>query len=214
MNELKIGRAPGNHLIINDSKVSSRHCVIRKAGIDNSNNGQNNERTFLIEDLASSNGTFVNGRRIMQSEITAGDELHLATFTISLPVVLSLFDSETCESNVPYEKFLKQNQVSAEFIGLRVIYNAYIREKLRIMKEGNLRSTGLRAGLSLIPVVGSALGILSSTVTGNPNEQLLELEEKFKKLYICPECFKFLGAEPFENLEKRGYCLTCRTKWK
>lgn len=200
---IKLGRSPGNHLIINDHKVSSRHCAITRTS-----------EGYLIEDLGSTNGTYLNGTRIMQAEITSSDELLLASFVVNVPLVLSLFESEKPVSDLPYDQLLKQEATCKEFSALKPVYDAYIREKICIMKEGNLKSTGIKAGLSLIPVVGSALGILSSTVTGNPQEQLLELEEKFKRLYLCPGCFKFLGAEPWENLERRGFCMICKTKWK
>lgn len=203
MQQITIGRAAGNHLIIPDNRVSSRHCTITKTATG-----------FIIEDLGSSNGTYLNGTRIMQSEITGNDDLQLAAFDVDVPLLLELLDTDKPVTGLTYDQLLKQQVTFKEFLDLKPVYDAYVHEKLRIMKEGNLKSTGIKAGLSLIPVVGSALGILSSTVTGNPQEQMLELEEKFKKLYICPGCFRFLGAEPWENLDKRGYCMYCKCKWK
>jgi len=48
-----IGRMPGNDLILDDPQVSRYHAIIRWA------NGQ-----FLVEDLGSANGTWVNGQRV------------------------------------------------------------------------------------------------------------------------------------------------------
>lgn len=199
---LKIGRSLNNQLVIKNDRVSSVHCAIYRLPDGN----------FIVEDLGSTNGTFVNGTRIMQTQLNLNDELQLGSFIVDTTAVLSLFDQPVQQGTI-YDDIIKQDHIQKEFRKLKPLYDSYIKEKLRIMKESNLANTGLKAGLSLIPVVGSALGILSSTVTGNPQEQMLELEEKFKKLYICPGCFKFLGAEPFENLEKRGYCLICKTKW-
>lgn len=199
---LKIGRSLNNQLVIKNEKVSGNHCAIHRLP----------DGDFIVEDLGSTNGTFVNGTRIMQTQLTTEDELQLGSYTLDTNTVLSLF-KQPLQQGIIYDDLIKQDHIVKEFRKLKPLYDSYIKEKLRIMKENNLANTGLKAGLSLIPVVGSALGILSSTVTGNPQEQMLELEEKFKKLYICPGCYKFLGAEPFENLEKRGYCLICKTKW-
>lgn len=46
-----IGRASGNNVIVEDEQVSRNHALIRKENDD-----------YLIIDLGSSNGTFVNGR--------------------------------------------------------------------------------------------------------------------------------------------------------
>ena len=50
---LSIGKAPGNDLVLDKSAISRRHCQII---------AQND--TFLIRDLGSRNGTYVEGRRI------------------------------------------------------------------------------------------------------------------------------------------------------
>jgi hypothetical protein len=204
MNEiLTIGRSSENHLVLKIPAVSSRHCSIRKLPDD----------SFLIEDHDSSNGTFLNGRRIKQSLLKAGDELSLANYPLDVTMILGIFDTGPFKTGVVYEEFRKQELIFLEFSKLKGVYEEYQKKKRYILKANNLKSTGIRAGLSVIPVVGSALGILSGTLTGNVQADLMELEEDFKKKYICPGCFKFLGAEPFENMQKRGFCLVCKTKW-
>lgn len=204
MNEmLTIGRSSDNHLVIKVDKISSKHCSIRKLP----------DSGFLIEDLDSSNGTFLNGRRIKQAVLKPEDELQLASYLLDVKMILGLFEAASLKAGVIYEEFRKQELIYTGFSNLKAVYEKYQKEKRHIMKTNNLKITGIKAGLSFIPVVGSALGILSGTLTGNVQEQLMELEENFKKNYICPGCFKFLGAEPFENMEKRGFCLICKTKW-
>ncbi|HKP12152.1 MAG TPA: FHA domain-containing protein, partial [Blastocatellia bacterium] len=55
--ETQIGKGPRNDLVITDPAVSSAHAVIRAEG-----------EQFTISDLGSRNGTFVNGRRLTQSQ--------------------------------------------------------------------------------------------------------------------------------------------------
>jgi pSer/pThr/pTyr-binding forkhead associated (FHA) protein len=55
-----IGRHPDNHIVINDLKVSSNHARIAikpSAYMDDS-------MDYTLEDVGSTNGTFINGRRI------------------------------------------------------------------------------------------------------------------------------------------------------
>lgn len=205
MNEtLFIGRGNDNHLVIKFPNVSTKHCSIRTFA----------DGGMVIEDLDTTNGTFVNGKRIKQCQLKPGDELSLAGFAVDVKMVIALFGQQPIKTGINYEELRKQEQIYQKFNELKDIYEQHQKQKRKILKANTLKSTGVRAGLSVIPFVGSALGILSIGVTGNVQEKLMELDEDFKKSYICPGCFKFLGAEPFENLDKRGFCLICKTKWK
>lgn len=63
-----LGRHRNNDIVINDPKVSSFH-----ARIDRSPDG------FVIVDLKSRNGSFVNGKRITRGVLATGDEVRLGT---------------------------------------------------------------------------------------------------------------------------------------
>ena len=53
-NELYIGRDINNDIVINDSEISRKHArLILQAG------------GYVLEDLGSTNGSFVNGQRLM-----------------------------------------------------------------------------------------------------------------------------------------------------
>ena len=64
----------------------------------------------------------------------------------------------------------------------------------------------------IINTLGSALGIMAGGALDS-RKRIDELNEEFKKKYVCPKCFKHFGQEPFENIKKRGYCFYCKTKW-
>ncbi len=63
---LHLGRDAGNPIQLHDTEISRRHAEIRRAG-----------DTFLLVDLGSSNGTFVNNERIEQKELASGDQVQL-----------------------------------------------------------------------------------------------------------------------------------------
>jgi adenylate cyclase len=61
-----LGRHPNNTLRLVDREVSKEHCVLERLG-----------GTYVIRDLNSSNGTFVNGRKIKELRLRDGDEIAL-----------------------------------------------------------------------------------------------------------------------------------------
>ena len=64
---LGLGREEGNSLVLQDASVSRRHARLERF-----------EAGWLIRDLSSSNGTFVNGERVIgEKPIYDGDELRL-----------------------------------------------------------------------------------------------------------------------------------------
>jgi hypothetical protein len=69
---INIGRRPDNHLVIDDPRISRSHAQLRAI-----------QGRFVIFDLESTGGTQVNGQKINQAVLFAGDVISLA----GLPVV-------------------------------------------------------------------------------------------------------------------------------
>jgi adenylate cyclase len=61
-----LGRHPSNTVRLVDREVSKEHASIERMG-----------RDFILRDLGSSNGTFVNGRRVAELRLRDGDEITL-----------------------------------------------------------------------------------------------------------------------------------------
>jgi len=61
-----LGRDVSNLIQLHDTEVSRRHAELVP-----------HERTFVLNDLSSSNGTFVNGRRIETCELNSGDQVQM-----------------------------------------------------------------------------------------------------------------------------------------
>lgn len=200
MKFLTIGSAAENTLVIEDPSVSSVHCRLSLT----------EHGTMLVQDLDSRFGTFVNGRPIVQKEITPEASLTLGSFHLETRLLFNLFLYHKPPQGISWEEFRKQEEAIEAFGKLEKVYLTFMDDKKRILKNNLLKSTGLRAGLSMIPIIGAPLSILSSALTNDVQEKMMAREEQFKTEYVCPRCFRFL-AEPFENLRKRGYCQGCRT---
>jgi pSer/pThr/pTyr-binding forkhead associated (FHA) protein len=75
--EIVIGRSPYCVLLVSDPSVSRVHAALRRKG-----------GRIELSDLGSSNGTFVNGRRILKSEfVTAQDEIRVGDVPVRLEEV-------------------------------------------------------------------------------------------------------------------------------
>ncbi|CAL9625425.1 ABC transporter ATP-binding_permease protein [Streptomyces sp. enrichment culture] len=61
-----LGRDPQGELVFDDARVSWRHATISFNG-----------RSWVVEDHGSTNGTFVHGQRVQQTELGAGTVLNL-----------------------------------------------------------------------------------------------------------------------------------------
>jgi hypothetical protein len=72
-NETSIGRLETNDIVINEQTVTKNHAVIK---IDRGK--------IEIEDLGSTNGTFVNGERIRKMELKHGDRIKLGLVELTL----------------------------------------------------------------------------------------------------------------------------------
>jgi len=70
-----IGREAGNDLVIEDPQVSRRHARLTRQG-----------NSYLLEDLGSTNGTFVNGSRVTTPVLLAHNDLIGLADTVVLGV--------------------------------------------------------------------------------------------------------------------------------
>src|SRR5688572_28064855 len=61
-----LGRDTGNRIQLNDSETSRRHAEVRR-----------DEEGYLLVDLASSNGTFVNGEQVSERRLANGDRVQI-----------------------------------------------------------------------------------------------------------------------------------------
>jgi pSer/pThr/pTyr-binding forkhead associated (FHA) protein len=77
--EFVFGRGPECHIRPNSELVSRQHCMLKVAG----------DGALSIRDLGSTNGTLVNGRRVLgELALTPGDTLQLG------PVILEVMPGD------------------------------------------------------------------------------------------------------------------------
>jgi pSer/pThr/pTyr-binding forkhead associated (FHA) protein len=68
-----IGRSSENDIALSEKTISASHCRIKVV---------NDE--FVIEDLNSTNGTFIDGQKISKDKLEQGNELQLSSIKIKV----------------------------------------------------------------------------------------------------------------------------------
>ena len=211
---IKIGKAVDNNFIVNDPHVSRHHAqLIHK------------EEGWILEDLNSTNGTFVNGVQIVKKYVALTDSIKLGdNYVLDISEVL---------------KF--NNDYSEEFLALKKVYDNYIQEKVRIQSANQFKTrifqslpfalpgiigiiigflgerNPLLLGVSLfIAICAPTIGIyLGAKQSAKIPLLLQDLVNQFKIDYVCPKCGTFLGEVPWESLRNRKQCpvSSCKAKW-
>ena len=212
---IRIGKAEDNDLVVDDDFVSRHHA---KLGHDENGN-------LFIEDLESTNGTFVNGNRIVKKKISASDHIMLGKHYILNVKEALKFD----------------NDYSEEFALLKSVYDDYMKEKIRTQSSNQFktrlfqslpfafvgviglviafvgqRSNGIFIISLLLAICAPTIGIyFGARQSAKIPELLQNLANKFKIDYVCPKCGTFLGEVPWESLANKKQCpiSSCRAKW-
>jgi len=212
---VRIGKAEDNDYVVDDVYTSSYHARL----------GRDENGNLFIEDLNSTNGTFVNGNRIMKKKISSSDTVMLGSHYILNVREAVKFD----------------NDYSEEFEFLKSVYNDYIKEKIRTQSSNQFKTrlfqslpfaflgvTGIVIGFVgkrsngvfmislLLAICAPTIGIyFGARQSAKIPEQLQNLANKFKIDYVCPKCGTFLGEVPWESLANKKQCpvSTCRAKW-
>lgn len=176
-NRIEIGREPegSNAIQVPEAfnKVSRRHAFVYE-----------DDGFVIIEDNRSSNGTFVNGKRITKTQIYENDMVWLGGFGSDCyqidvrSIIASCRRSSYPQPNryppqnhgmSPQKPKIENSQrtdYSKEFVLLKQTYSNYHEELLDLKKKSNSRTQLPRVLLSMIPaVLGLVILIVSKDMT-------------------------------------------------
>jgi hypothetical protein len=81
--ELCAGRGPDCDIVLADAGVSRRHAIFTRSG-----------ETYVVRDLGSVNGVYVNGQRSKQHELAVGDVIRIESFELTFVLDHSPIASE------------------------------------------------------------------------------------------------------------------------
>ncbi len=215
MMKIRIGKAKDNDYVIEDPHVSRYHALLSK----------DEQGALYIDDIGSTNGTFVNDSQVIRKKITAYDKVRLGDhYFLNTLEVLKV-----------------DNDYSVEFVALKQVYDDYVKEKIKIQSSNQFKTRLFQSfPFALIGMVGIIFGFLGKgshtlflislfiTVcaptigiymgarqAAKIPGKLQELANQFKINYVCPKCGTFLGEIPWESLKNKKHCTvsSCKAKW-
>ena len=116
-NVISIGRTSDNDLVINNIKVSRKHAKLEKRGED-----------WFIEDLNSSNGTFINGKKITHQRLSPDDVITIGGVPLNLERLFS--DKKEISGNIQISTnnltFRVKNKLIVDNIGLTIMPGEFV----------------------------------------------------------------------------------------
>jgi predicted component of type VI protein secretion system len=123
-----VGREPSCEIHIDNLGISRNHCAF-----------VNKADAFVIQDLGSSNGTYVNGRKITEHFLNDADEVIIGKYTLR-------FKNETQAAAVS-SKGVSAEAGVPDTLNTYVMDGAKIQEQLAKMRSGQQAAAGASAAV-------------------------------------------------------------------
>ena len=213
---ITIGRDTDNTIQINQSDISGRHVRITRT----------DRNTFFVEDLGSTNHTFVDDMPVRKATIGLEDKLRLSKDTfIDLKEIFQIEpdDKPAAGDSIYIDEFLK----------LKTLWDETERQKKQVRMRYQRNTSFIRLGIMLVFIVAAipfqaklgpvffvisvaAGAIASAFVPVSTPEELRTLEERLHRTYVCPHCESKLGQWSWSFYAETDKCSNpnCKKSFK
>jgi hypothetical protein len=227
LERITIGRAVDNRVVLTPTNIGRHHAVITITA----------PNVYLLEDLDSKHGTYVNSERIHRKLISGEDKISFATNHLVVCEIL-----EMAKVIKPTNKASKGDDYTEEFAAMQTIYEQYqlfkteeinighvIRRTQEHLRLGGALAAPTITGLALLfatgplaPVIGviggCGLGMLIPAIGSkflNEDEKLQQPRLYFANNWKCPKCGDkaSLYNKSWETLAKQKKCTKCNAIW-
>ena len=190
---LTIGRDENNGIIVDNLAVSSYHAKIDKVGPDH-----------ILTDLQSTNGTFVNDKKIVTHKLSHGDNITIGKHVILFLATLEGEEAEELENKSGLQRTMMldtarqkdllakqeaplQRPVVPEKIGVISFIDGSDLGEITLTKK--LTKIG-RANTSEIRLSGMLLGSTAATISRRPSGYTITFAGGMSKLKVNGEVVK------------------------
>jgi len=157
-----LGRRPYNDIVIDNLAVSGEHAVLQMVGSD-----------VFIEDLNSTNGTYINGKAVKKQLLAHNDTVEIGKYKIKYLV----------EDGVDYEKTMIMKPGAAAPVGASADRATFAHTAPASVNSGFGSLAGSPGGAAIKVLNGAAAGrevMLTKVVTtvGKPGVQVASITKR------------------------------------
>ncbi len=184
------------------------------------------QQQLIVEDLQSTNGTFVNGQRIKTRSILPSDQIKLGHKSIDTNWLFGQVKQKAKKHQIHFEE---------EFEAMKPDFDAFLKAREKVKSKSKRKTLYIRLGISFIPLLGllylfatgqtssglmyvfivlsSVLTILTLMFQGGGTEQaeaLDKLQAAYERKLACPKCGRSLATKSYAYWKERGTCTGSR----
>ena len=152
-NSLEIGRGSGNALLLEDLHISLRHAVIEYV-----------DGRYVIKDVDSRGGTYVNHRAVRMQPLADGDVVHIGNFNLRMGVPANAGPLTIDVTREGTEEVAEDTAPVSYLSHYRLAESLFTKKRL----TWSYRVLGLIPCLGSTPTPGASCGARSSTSTAFP----------------------------------------------
>ncbi len=211
----KIGRNNNNDLRIASPSVSGEHARISIS---------DDYQSYIIEDLDSTNGTFINGQSIAKKELSKKDKIVLGDEKL---------ETEELFKKIKFFIHNRRTDFSKEFSNLQSLERNFQKDKDKANKFFKIKSAALRLGVTvgIMLVVGQftpreyriylmggigLIGTVISTLSMSEDRLRNKIEDltvEFMSSFSCPKCDMELAGKSWKYWKSKKECPKCKCTW-
>ena len=157
---MTLGRRPYNDIVVDNLAVSGEHAALQAIG---------NE--FYIEDLNSTNGTYINGKKIKRQILQAGDVIEIGKYAIKY--ARDVVDAKTIKSAAGSDE-----TAAAE--------NGLTDEKLNLFEQTRFAEVYVAIKILSGTSVGKEMPLVKVVTTiGKPGEAVIAITKRPKSYVVA-----------------------------
>lgn len=210
--EFKIGRSANNDLCLDDNSISNEHALVIIEG-----------DKFILKDLNSSNGTYVNGLRIGKKNINLEDYIKLGNYQL---------DNELLKNGIDTFIIKNKRDFTKEFNELENVYKQFQKKISKLNRNSKNKPLIIKLGIIVVLmvlvyiligditsllIVGLLAGLITNFIVPagkqNENKEITQLEYGDK--FVCPKCRTSLIKKSWRYWKEKGECSNskCDAYW-